>query len=113
MSYDNAILEAKAVDAVRKYNLISIEEVVLHLPCCRKTFYRKELHKCPLLKRALENNKIRLKSELRKKWAESKSATLNIALYKLLANKDELARLNNNEIHSTKDKGQVILVGKK
>ena len=43
MSYDNAILEAKAVDAVRKYNLISIEEVVLHLPCCRKTFYRNEL----------------------------------------------------------------------
>ena len=31
-----------------------------------------------------------------KRWETSENATLEVALYKLLANKDELERLNNN-----------------
>lgn len=48
------------------------------------------------LKEALENNKKYIKRGLRNKWYKNDNATTQVALYKLLANEDELARLNNN-----------------
>ena len=41
------------------------------------------------LKEVLENNRIATKVKLRNKWEDSNNATLNIALYKLLANDEE------------------------
>lgn len=45
---------------------------------------------------ALRKNRTRKKALLRKKWEDSSNAILQLALYKLLADDDELDRLNGN-----------------
>ena len=49
------------------------------------------------IKGALNKNKIELKVSMRSKWYKSENPTLQMGLYKLLANEDELDRLNGNK----------------
>lgn len=42
----------------------------------------------------LEKNKAVLKAKLRRKWMSSQNATLNLSVYKLMANGEELLRLS-------------------
>jgi len=62
------------------------------------------------LKELLEQNRVELKVSMRSKWYKSNSPALQMALMKLIANKDELKRLsmqysdvttNGNEINQT------------
>ena len=47
-----------------------------------------------VFKEIIENNKINQKRQLRKKWFDNDNATLQLALYKLIATNDERERLN-------------------
>lgn len=91
-------LEAQALDAIGKYKLIWIEEVVSFLPCARSTFYDNELDKSDTIKAAILKNRTDLKIGLRKKWYESENATTQIALYKLTGTEDEKKALNGQSI---------------
>jgi hypothetical protein len=97
MAYDTKELEAQALDAISKYKLIWIEEVVSFLPCTKPTFYDHKLNESYSIKAAIEKNRTDLKIGLRKKWYESENATTQIALYKLIGTESESDRINSQK----------------
>lgn len=97
MAYDTKQLEAQALDAINKYKLIWIEEVLSYLPCSKQTFYDHGLDKLDTIKAAILKNRTDLKIGLRKKWYESDNATTQIALYKLIGTDDESDRINSQK----------------
>ena len=97
MAYDTKELEAQALDAIGKYKLIWIEEVVSYLPCGKVTFYEHKLNELNSIKDAILKNRTDLKVGLRKKWYESENATTQIALYKLIGTDDESDRINSQK----------------
>lgn len=99
MAYNTNELEQQALEAIKEHGLIFIEEVISYLPCASSTFYDHELEKSEAIKEAINFNKVSKKAKLRKNWEHSENATLNISLYKLLANEEELMRLSVQKIH--------------
>jgi hypothetical protein len=98
MAYDTKELEAQALDAISKYKLIWIEEVLSYLPCSKQTFYDHGLDKLDSIKDSILKNRTDLKVGLRKKWYESENATTQIALYKLIGTDDESDRINSQKV---------------
>jgi len=94
MSYDTNELEQEALDAIDKYKLFFIEDVVVYVSCSRATFYNHGLDKLDTIKDALSKNKINIKVSMRNKWYQSENATLQVALMKMIATDDEAHRLN-------------------
>ena len=94
MAYDTKELERQSLDAITKYKLIWIEEVVSYLPCSRSTFYDLQLDKSDTIKEAISKNKIDLKVGLRKKMYDSDSATDRALLYRLLSTDKELEKIS-------------------
>ena len=83
-----------------KNSIRYIDELVAYLPICRTTFYdyfKVNSNKLNTIKELIDNNKVKVKSDLRRKWETSDNATLQMGAYKLLANEDELDRLNGRE----------------
>lgn len=70
-------------------NILFITDLVAFLPISRATFYNYGLDKLDTLKEEIENNRIKTKQALRAKWANSKSPALQIALYRMIATKEE------------------------
>jgi len=97
MAYDTKELERQSLDAIAKYKLIWIEEVLSYLPCSKQTFYDHGLDKVDTIKAAILKNRNDLKVGLRKKWYESDNATTQIALYKLIGTDDESDRINSQK----------------
>lgn len=97
MAYDTKQLEAQALEAINKFKLIWIEEVVSYLPCTKPTFYDHGLNESNAIKAAIEKNRTDLKVGLRKKWYESDNATTQIALYKLIGTEDESDKINSQK----------------
>jgi hypothetical protein len=56
-------------------------------------FYELNLNKSDTLKKALNNNKNRTKHSMLLEWRKSENATLQIALFKILATNKELKKL--------------------
>lgn len=83
-----------------KNSIRYIDELVAYLPICRTTFYdyfKLNSNKLNIIKELIDNNKVKVKSDLRRKWETSDNATLQMGAYKLLANEDELDRLNGRD----------------
>lgn len=77
-----------------------IADIAAEMPISLKQFYNHKLHEVPELKEKLEKNKIAVKQQMRKRWQDWDNATLQIALYKLLADNEEREALRdktNNE----------------
>ena len=96
MAYNKDKLIKDALKAIDEHNLVFIEDVVCYIPCSKTTFYSKRLHESDAIKEAIYENRQSKKIALRTKWEDSENATLQMGLYKLMANEDELERLNNN-----------------
>ena len=97
MAYDTIELEKKVLEAIETHKLFFIEDIVAYLPCSRATFYNHKLDKLDTIKEALEKNRIEIKCSLRKKWYNSDSAVLQIALYKLIATDEESIGINSQK----------------
>lgn len=97
MKYDIKKLEAQALEAINKYKLIWIDEVVSYLPCSKRTFYVYGMQEMHTIKEAIEKNRTDLKVGLRKKWYDSENATVQIALYKLIGTDEESDRINSQK----------------
>ena len=102
--YSKADLIKRSLKLINELELTFVDDLASFLPCSRSTFYNHGLHKLDAIKEALYDQKARDKYEMRKNWKESENATLQIGAYKLLANDDELERLNNS-----KQKTEVII----
>jgi hypothetical protein len=94
MAYDKQDLINLALEAIKKNQLVFVDEVVTFLPCSRATFYNHELDKLDELKDAINNVRTSMKSQMRNKWRESDNATLQIGLMKLIASDEERKRLS-------------------
>ena len=94
MAHDTKKLITQSLAAIEKYKLFFIEDVVAYVGCSRATFYNHNLDKLDTIKDALSKNKIDIKVSMRNKWYKSESATLQIALMKMIATDDEAHRLN-------------------
>ena len=108
MAYDKKELERQSLEAIGKYKLIWIEEIVSYLPCSKQTFYDHGLDKLDTIKDAILKNRNDLKVGLRKKWYESENATTQIALYKLIGTDEESDRINSQK-QKVEHSGQIIL----
>lgn len=99
--YSSEELYQLAITACQDENCTFIDDIISVLPCTKSTFYKYitiDSHQLNDIKEMLIANRIAIKKKLRKQWAYGDaSATLQVALYKLLADSDELARLVNTE----------------
>jgi hypothetical protein len=93
MAYNTTRLEAAALEAIRKNELVFIRDIMCFLPCTRSTFYLHNLHNSDTIKKELLRNKSQIKARFRKRWEQSKNQKLQLALYRLLADDNELRRL--------------------
>lgn len=110
MAYNTSKLYAEAVKIITEDEDIHfIEDVVCGLGVSKSTFYQhfpKESNESNELKELLSNNATKKKRKLRKKWDLQEGGQLTqISLYKLLATREELARLNNKDLEQDKTEG--------
>ena len=76
-------------------DITSFDDAALTVAPAIRTLYDWELHELQDIKRAIAANKVKVKQSLRKQWKDkSASPTLQLALYKLLSNDDELKALS-------------------
>ena len=90
----------KTLELIEKHKLIYVEDIISMLPISKPTFYDKfkvGTNEFNTIKEAIDKNKVALKVNLRKRWYESDNPTLQMGIYKLLANDGELSRLNNKQ----------------
>lgn len=98
-SFDFDKLKKKALKILDKYrDIYFFSDLAVELGYSRQYLYDRGFSpdKDDDIKEALENNKKFMKRGLRAKWYKNDCPTTQVALYKLLADDDELKRLNNN-----------------
>jgi hypothetical protein len=95
MAYDKQKLIEQAIEAIKKYNLIFVDDVISMLPISKQTFYTYKFDHNDDIKKLLEKNKVSIKNGLRKRWYEKPNPITDIALYKLTGTSDERDALNN------------------
>ena len=109
MAYDKKKLAKQAIDAIKAHNLFFMDDVFAFMPCSKATFYNHKLEQLDDIKELLEENKIKTKSALKSKWFKSDNATLQMALYKLLASETERKALA-MEYHDHTSGGEKISI---
>ena len=82
--------ETEIVEIIEKENLFFITDIFAHYTgCTRSTFYAHGLDKSDTVMDALDKNKVIVKNKMMSKWANSDNATLQLALFKVLASDEE------------------------
>lgn len=82
-------------------HIINIEDIIINVPFHKATFYRYitiDSDEYDTIKKALDNNRVKIKQSLRKDWKKSKQAVLQLALYKLCGTEEELKRISSSNI---------------
>ncbi len=106
MKYDKEVLFEKAKKVILENNLFFVEDIISMLPISKATFYSyypidsNELNE---LRDLLDENKINLKVQLRKKWFDSDNATLQMGLMKLICTTEEHKKLQQTYSDHTTD----------
>ncbi len=99
MAYVTSELKEKAIEAIKKSNLIFVEDVCAYIGINKTTYYEHfpiDSNDNNELKDLIEKNKIKLKVDIRKMWYERKSDTGLMALYKLCSTAEEHKKLQQN-----------------
>jgi hypothetical protein len=109
--YNKTKLVNLSLKLVKEKKLYRQSDLNAYLPVAKATFY-KYVGKDGLeqIQEALEVNLVDMKVALRYKMFHSDKPADNIALYKLLADYDELRRLSNREIVTTEQKENKIII---
>ena len=98
MAYDKKNMIDISLKAIEENELIFLSELFTYVPFSEKTFYNHKLQDLQDIKKAIEDNRVKTKSKLRKRWEISDNPTVQIALYKLLADANEYAILNTQAV---------------
>ena len=110
MAYNRNKIFEQAKEAIEKYKLFFIEDVVAWLPVARSTFWEwfpDKSDEMDALKEMLEKKKVEVKSALRSKWFKGNNPLTQMALYKLIGTEEEYHR-----IASTKTENKNINIEK-
>lgn len=103
-------LEKKALKILEdNRDICFFKDLAAELGIGRSTLYWKNLDKLDTIRDALNQNSILMKRALRNKWYVGDNATTQIALYRLLADDDETARLNSAKLE-LEHSGKVTLM---
>jgi len=98
MIYDKDEIYKQALAATGEDSIYLVKDVISLLPCGKTTFYymfpddSEELNS---IKKRLNRNKVIAKQKLRKRWSsDDASPVLQLALYKIIADKEEIDALS-------------------
>lgn len=111
--YNTTEIFEQSKKLIVKHKLLFIQDVVDFLPITRQTFYRYfplESEEMQEIKKLIDENKISIKSNLRAKWYNSDNATLQLALYRLVADSEEHRMLNQHYIDHTTNGDKITTV---
>jgi len=92
---EKTLEDAKAL--IKEKKLFFVEDIVALLPMSKTTFYdffKVDSDELNTIKGLLEHNRVEIKSSMRSKWYKSESATLQVALMKIIATDEEAHRLS-------------------
>lgn len=92
MAYDQQLIFEQAKQSIIEHSLYFIEDIVAYLPISKPTFYEYfplESNELNELKGLLEENKIKMKVQLRQKLSKGEKAAEILALYKLICSDEE------------------------
>lgn len=112
MQYDRNELIKRALKLIPEEECVTMEETWLMLGISKQTAYNHGLDQLDEIKAAVHEQKIKRKRKLRRNWANSDNATLQIAEFKLCSDDEELARLNTQKVNAdiaVTGKGRVIM----
>lgn len=104
-------LEEKALKILeKKKDIYFFNDLATELGYARQYLYDIGFSpdKNDIIKAALDENKKNVKRGLRNKWYNNNNPTVQIALYRLLADEEELNRLNNTKLEVTGANGTPI-----
>jgi hypothetical protein len=107
MAYNKAKLYEQALKIASNTTMIFIEDIIAMLPCDKTTFYKHfpiDSNENNTIKKKIENNKVIIKNNLKKRWYDGKNFSAEIVLYKLCANKQELEALSMIKNNDTDEK---------
>ena len=107
MAYKKADMVRQSLTAIKENDLVFVDEIIAFVPFSEKTFYNHKLQELQDIKKALNDNRIKIKAGLRKDWRTSKHPVLQIALYRLLATESEYDRLILQKVDHT-SKGESV-----
>ena len=113
MAYDREQIRKELIRNIKRdENITSFQDAALTIAPDISTLYTWEFEKLDDIKSAIAQNKIKVKSQLRKQWKDAgASATLQLALYKLLATEDERKALA-MEYHDHTTAGEALIMPK-
>lgn len=97
MAYKTDELYDRAIELIEKNNLFFITDIIDFLGITPPTFYKHfpvDSNKFNELRKMLTINTSTIKVKMRKKWQEAESATLQLALMKLIASNDERRKIS-------------------
>lgn len=89
------------INAIEEQNCFFFADAFPYLPFTRKTAYDHNLNEDEDITEILEKNRLKIKHSLRNKWYKSENPSLQIGLYKLIADDDEYSRLANSKTEVT------------
>lgn len=104
MAFSQNKIYKQSLKIIEEKGVLDIKELITLLPCNKSTFYElfpAESEKMESLKELINDNKIVQCGSLKRKWLKSENATLQIAVYKLMGDDDEVHRLNASRTEST------------
>lgn len=87
-------LEQQALDVIKEHNLYFFKDIPAYLSVSRATLYNNGLDKLDSIRDALSANRVIAKVDMRKKWYASDHPTIQIALYRLIAEPEERRALS-------------------
>ena len=96
--YNREEIKAKCIEVIKEEKLTFFTDLVIYVEPALSTLYEWELEKSEDIKKELSKNKLLSKKKMRCKWEESDNATLQIAAYKLIADKDEISALTISKV---------------
>lgn len=94
--------EKELVKSIEKYKWMRWSHIDwTALNFSRATAYNYNLDKLDTIKESFEKNRSKAQNYLLQKWIQSDNATLQIAAFKIVADGDDLKRLNQSYVEQT------------
>jgi hypothetical protein len=118
VAYNKDEVLQTALSAIEEHNCTKLAEVLLYLPISRTTLYEWEPDILDKIEAKIQEQRVRIKAKMKRRFFDSDIPALAIAGLKLIADDDEIdalstSKVKNDNTHSFKDKPSInLIVGK-